>query len=171
MTLDEAIKHAEEVANIEAENAEWFNLGDDSSEMFREKYEKCKECAEEHRQLAEWLKELKDYKERIPSYEAGYNDAKREIALSGEYERAYERGKQDTEQTRWIPVSERLPKDNTLVLVTIKVGNREPKVRSGYYYMDGHFHIDNGDSWESRDKELLAWMPLPTPFEPQKSEG
>ena len=26
------------------------------------------------------------------SYERGYNDAKREIALSGEYERAYQRG-------------------------------------------------------------------------------
>ncbi len=69
------------------------------------------------------------------------------------------------EQTRWIPVSERLPEDNTLVLVTVKVRNRKPKVRSGYYYMDGHFHIDNGDSWESRDKELLAWMPLPKPYE------
>ena len=43
------------------------------------------------------------------SYEIGYNDAKREIALIGEYERAYERGKLDAEQTRWIPVSERLP--------------------------------------------------------------
>ena len=28
----------------------------------------------------------------MPSYEAGYNDAKREIALSGEYKRAYDRG-------------------------------------------------------------------------------
>lgn len=65
---------------------------------------------------------------------------------------------------KWIPVSERLPEDNTRVLVTVKVENREPKVRSGYYYMDGHFHIDNGDCWESRDKELLAWMPLPKPY-------
>lgn len=65
---------------------------------------------------------------------------------------------------KWIPVSERLPEDNTRVLVTVKVENREPKVRSGYYYMDGHFHIDNGDCWESRDKELLAWMSLPKPY-------
>lgn len=37
--------------------------------------------------------------EQLPSvrtqYAQGYNDAKREIALSGEYERAYERGKAD----------------------------------------------------------------------------
>ena len=65
---------------------------------------------------------------------------------------------------KWIPVSERLPEDNTRILVTVKVKNREPKVRSGYYYMDGHFHIDNGDCWKSRDKELLAWMPLPKPY-------
>lgn len=65
---------------------------------------------------------------------------------------------------KWIPVSERLPEDNTRVLVTVKVENREPKVRSGYYYMDGHFHIDNGDCWKLRDKELLAWMTLPEPY-------
>ena len=34
-------------------------------------------------------------------YARGYNDAKREIALSGEYERAYQRGKEDAQQ--WIP--------------------------------------------------------------------
>lgn len=67
-------------------------------------------------------------------------------------------------KTDWIPVSERLPEDNTLVLVTVKIGNREPKVRSGSYYMDRHFYIDNGDCWESRDEELLAWMPLPEPY-------
>ena len=41
MTLDEAIKHAEEKAK----------LG-------------CSECAKEHRELAAWLKELKWYRER-----------------------------------------------------------------------------------------------------------
>lgn len=51
---------------------------------------------------------------------------------------------------RWIPVSEKLPEENTYVLVTVQVGKREPKVRSGYYYKDGHFHIDNGDSWGSK---------------------
>ena len=44
MTIDEAIKHAEEVAN--------------DMELC------CKECAKEHKQLAEWLKELKQLKEQ-----------------------------------------------------------------------------------------------------------
>ena len=50
MTLDEAIKHAEEVA----ERYKWFE------ENYLENKE-YKESAEEHRQLAEWLKELKRY--------------------------------------------------------------------------------------------------------------
>ena len=49
MTLDEAIIHCEEVADGMTEQG------------------KCVECAEEHRQLAEWLKELKMYREMIPS--------------------------------------------------------------------------------------------------------
>lgn len=42
MTLDEAIRHAEEVAEYDYYNDEQ------------------KKCANEHRQLAEWLKELKE---------------------------------------------------------------------------------------------------------------
>ena len=53
MILDEAIKHAEEVA----EQNEWFEANYLENRG-------CKECAEEHRQLAEWLKELKKYKEK-----------------------------------------------------------------------------------------------------------
>ena len=45
MTLDEAITHCTEVAEQNED-------------------ESCKECAKEHRQLAEWLKELKFYKDR-----------------------------------------------------------------------------------------------------------
>ena len=52
MTLEEAIKHCEEVA----ENQEWMaeNYNDDSMGA-----KLCEECASEHRQLAEWLKRLK----------------------------------------------------------------------------------------------------------------
>ena len=49
MTLDEAIKHCEEVAaDLESETDEVTELYDD-----------C-ECREEHLQLAEWLTELKE---------------------------------------------------------------------------------------------------------------
>jgi len=104
MSLDEAIKHAEEVAEEQEKlTKEWHENQVRKCELipFAEMdythENECKVCAAEHRQLAEWLKELKDYRERTPFYEAGYNDAKREIALSGEYERAYERGKADAQ--------------------------------------------------------------------------
>ena len=41
MTLDEAITHCEEIASSE-----------------------CSECAKQHQQLSEWLKELKLYREK-----------------------------------------------------------------------------------------------------------
>ena len=75
------------------------------------------------------------------------------------------------QEPKWIPISEKLPKDNSRVLVTVQVENREPKVRSGYYYKNGHFHIDNGDSWESKDKELVAWIPLLQPYLPEINVG
>jgi hypothetical protein len=46
MTIDEAIKHCKEVANGITAQGE------------------CKECAEEHKQLAQWLGELKQLRER-----------------------------------------------------------------------------------------------------------
>lgn len=53
MTLDEAIKHCEEVAEKNEKRANWF-WGKEGNPN----YEECVECASEHRQLAEWLREL-----------------------------------------------------------------------------------------------------------------
>lgn len=60
MTIDEAIKHAEEVAE-EKENEGKLLCQSEGASIG------CLTCAEEHRQLAEWLKELKMYREMIPS--------------------------------------------------------------------------------------------------------
>lgn len=56
MTLDEAIIHCEEVAESQEKKARKLNDGTMSTRI------KCEECAKEHRQLAEWLKELKAYR-------------------------------------------------------------------------------------------------------------
>ena len=60
MTLDEAIVHAKE-------------LSEDQSV--------CEDCREEHKQLAEWLEELKQYKEEKPEIkqETNYEHYKDEI--------------------------------------------------------------------------------------------
>jgi flagellar biosynthesis chaperone FliJ len=75
MTLDEAIKHCEEKAEELDELSKQY---DEASRYFRnhnkdivsvnakvnaQKCLECFECANEHRQLAEWLRELKAYRE------------------------------------------------------------------------------------------------------------
>lgn len=52
MTIDEAIKHSEEVAE---EHTNYNCYGG---------FESCDECAKEHRQLVNWLKELKQLREQ-----------------------------------------------------------------------------------------------------------
>lgn len=86
MTIDEAINHAEEIA---IEQDKICKRYDDASGYTRSHNEKirttdaikCEKCAEEHRQLAEWLKELKQLKEkkrwipcseRLPEKHGGY---------------------------------------------------------------------------------------------------
>ena len=62
------------------------------------------------------------------------------------------------EQTRWIPVSERLPEeDDKEYLVTMYSG--------GVYDVDTSYfwHLDNGLSeWSMQG--VIAWQPLPEPY-------
>ena len=60
LTLDEAIKHAKEVADMNYNDAEKFDSNDSVENYMKAN---CIKCAEEHEQLAEWLEELKSYKE------------------------------------------------------------------------------------------------------------
>ena len=64
LTLDEAIKHCEEVAeqNEKICNEE-LRVG--LPDIYLHK-DRAKQCAEEHRQLAEWLKELRAFREKAP---------------------------------------------------------------------------------------------------------
>lgn len=67
------------------------------------------------------------------------------------------------EEVKWIPVSEALPKDMDRLLATIVRSDGSKRVRSGHYYK-GLFMMDNGDTWNETDEEILAWMPLPEPY-------
>ena len=53
MTLDEAIKHCEEIAE------RYERMEDSHDDKLKEE---CLQCAADHRQLAEWLTELKEAK-------------------------------------------------------------------------------------------------------------
>lgn len=77
MTIDEAIRHAEEVAAKSSEDANgWVRDGwqecfknlspKDEAEMKKNRERlssECRKCAADHRQLASWLRELKKLKE------------------------------------------------------------------------------------------------------------
>ena len=60
MTLDEAIKHAEEKAE---QNYQMVGAYHTDEGVYLEEETKCRMCAEEHEQLAEWLKELRAIKQ------------------------------------------------------------------------------------------------------------
>ena len=72
-----------------------------------------------------------------------------------------------TEKTgRWIPVSERLPKEYDLVLVTEKYGF----VDTAHF---AHNDLTEMDEWIAADDEtfdVIAWMPLPQPYKAESED-
>ena len=61
LTIEGAIEHSKEVARKQRWNSKYTKVSLD--ERYNKPYrEKCIACAEEHEQLAQWLEELKEYK-------------------------------------------------------------------------------------------------------------
>ena len=70
-----------------------------------------------------------------------------------------------TKTGRWIPVSERLPENrNQEVLISLEWGIDIGRYSDGEWHSEWINHYDDG--------KVLAWMPLPEPYEvePQESE-
>ena len=88
------------------------------------------------------------------------------------------------QESRWIPVSERLPEDGTYLVTLERFYGGEPiinirsfakdlnkvdkfdfpKHKCGWYDYDSEYGY-----WE--DTEVIAWKPLPKPYESQESEN
>ena len=66
------------------------------------------------------------------------------------------------EETRWIPCSERLPEDNTDVIVCFYSGT----VTEMRYWGNGIFQ----GIYEHTTKVIVAWMPLPEPYKEVEDE-
>ena len=82
MTIDEAIAHARDVAN-EQKRRSGICIQNDSE---CDKFSDCLKCAEEHEQLAEWLEELKCYKNDNDF--SCYADRLHKIAFNSGYNKA-----------------------------------------------------------------------------------
>ena len=142
MTLDEAIQKHEIAAKNYEKLAKFYYKGLGKNQKSGDA---CQECAVKYRQFAEWLKELKQYREgTLPA-----ND--------------------------WIPVSERLPEKNMACLVSVGrlyltqiaiysdlMGTIDHKI---FYQGDyGHRNFENITGY------VKAWLPLPKTYDPQESE-
>lgn len=143
MTLDEAIKHAEEVVVENLEKTKGRNASDPIAIN-------CFECAEEHRQLADWLKELKQLRDQL-----------RWIPVS------------ESERLPTDIVLLSLPPH-------IDPNGEEcsASVICGHYIggKDKEWGLSDGDTFGygivsvRKGTNPIAWMPSPKPYEPQESE-
>lgn len=132
MTLDEGIHFAEKVVE---ENQQIIRKDGEKPYLFSWERIKCVDIITKYRQLAEWLKELKQLRE----------------------------------QTRWIPVSERLPEENKTVIASTKFGVY-PEARYTKEYGWEWAYEAGADYWKELKHVVTAWMPLPKKYEPQESE-
>lgn len=67
------------------------------------------------------------------------------------------------EQTRWIPVSEKLPETNDIYLVSMH--------SYGFPTRDIDGYIQQTDrKWEVYGNKVTAWMPLPEPYKAESEE-
>ena len=76
----------------------------------------------------------------------------------------------DSNEPHWIPVTERLPNRDELVLVTYKTTS---KIHLCKYFDDGSenswwSYIDDCCAWNN---VILAWMPLPEPYKEVKQNA
>ncbi len=159
MTLDEAIVHAEDAAKEQDKLCKRY---DDASGYTRSHNEdirtsgakSCEKCAAEHRQLAGWLKELKQYRE----------------------------GKLSVDD--WILCSERMPEERewigtkqfgTTISEEVYVTFKTP---DGQYFTR-HLCFQNKKISSSDQSTIdvwfkgsipIAWMPKPEPYRADKEK-
>ena len=71
MTIDEAIKHCLKVAE---ENEDLSSKFDEWDDWEKADADNCRSCAADHRQLAEWLRDLKEAKRLLQAAEKTIDD-------------------------------------------------------------------------------------------------
>lgn len=79
-------------------------------------------------------------------------------------------GKDINAPTKWIPVEERLPEEDVIVLVTVSGFYSHftfsNTIELGNLCSDGSWFIEGYPDWDN--PEVTAWMPLPEPYQEEK---
>lgn len=162
MKLEEAIKHAKEVAE-EKENEANFGFGN----AFIDR-SSCLKCAEEHKQLARWLEELKALKEQ-PS---GDCISRKDIGLTnleilmcnGDYKEAL---KMLLDKIKKAPSV--TPQPNKWIAIS-----KETPSKCGWYITTTIYNETYCDYWDgdrfNRSEVIIAWMELPEPYRAESEE-
>lgn len=79
-------------------------------------------------------------------------------------------GKDINAPTKWIPVEERLPEEDVIVLVTVSGFYSHftfsNTIELGNLCSDGSWFIEGYPDWD--DPNVTAWMPLPEPYQPEE---
>ena len=66
---------------------------------------------------------------------------------------------------QWIPCSERLPEDDTLMLVNYIYSRPDAgDIWIGWHEMENVWYIDGEAHSSEFGNEVIAWMPLPEPW-------
>ena len=76
---------------------------------------------------------------------------------NGSYGTAIDEAIKAIEQTRWIPCSERLPEEDGMYLISTCMNC----IDTCLFYKD-----DDGYLWVDYEESVIAWMPLPAPYQP-----
>ena len=143
MTLDETIKRTEELVELNEDQARVYKEQGDTMG-----YWSYEECAKEHRQLAEWLKELKQLREQP-----------RWIPVSERLPEEYLCNDGYIEPSDYVLVWG----DHGNYGVSRYWGNRRSKSESPNTYKD----------WVDLDwvvQKPVAWMPLPEPYKAESED-
>lgn len=64
-------------------------------------------------------------------------------------------------KTEWIPVSERLPKEEGLYLVSVKNEHNRRYSKTCWFHGNGNWFVR---------QDVIAWMPLPEPYKAESKE-
>ena len=144
MTLDEAIKHAKEIAGEQRRRAGTCTQNDAECD----KFSSCVKCAEEHEQLADWLEELKQLREESKWIPVTWREAtENDTPYLDEYP---------------IILTCPMPDDRQEILIS-----DHGYVCTDICKFDGQgYWLEGKGDWLDID----AWMPLPKPYRVEEND-